>query len=65
MNSFFMFVCSTKTPLILLTTSMIMAEKKKKEKDLCWKNYEQVGMKTKNGKKVPNCVPEKSKSGKK
>jgi hypothetical protein len=24
----------------------------------CWKNYKQVGMKTKNGKKVPNCVPE-------
>ena len=24
----------------------------------CWKGYKQVGMKTKNGKKVPNCVPE-------
>lgn len=23
----------------------------------CWKGYEQVGMKMKNGKKVPNCVP--------
>lgn len=23
----------------------------------CWKGYEQIGMKTKNGKKVPNCVP--------
>lgn len=42
-----------------------MAEKKKEEKDPCWKNYEQVGMKNKNGKKVPNCVPEKPKSGKK
>jgi hypothetical protein len=42
-----------------------MTEKKKEEKDPCWKNYEQVGMKTKNGKKVPNCVPEKSKSTKK
>lgn len=23
----------------------------------CWKGYEAVGMKTKQGKKVPNCVP--------
>jgi hypothetical protein len=42
----------------------IMAEKKD-EKDPCWKNYEQVGMKTKDGKKVPNCVPKESKSKKK
>ena len=26
--------------------------------DACWKGYKQVGMKDKNGKKVPNCVPE-------
>jgi hypothetical protein len=25
--------------------------------DPCWKDYEQVGMKEKNGKEVPNCVP--------
>ena len=25
--------------------------------DPCWKDYEMVGMKNKNGKKVPNCVP--------
>lgn len=37
---------------------------KKNDKDPCWKNYEQVGMKTKEGKKVPNCVPKK-KAGKK
>ena len=24
----------------------------------CWKGYKQVGMKPKNGKEVPNCVPE-------
>ena len=24
----------------------------------CWKGYKQVGMKTKNGREVPNCVPE-------
>ena len=27
------------------------------EKDPCWKGYKQVGMKKKNGKQVPNCVP--------
>jgi len=25
----------------------------------CWKGYEMVGMKMKNGKEVPNCVPKK------
>lgn len=25
--------------------------------DPCWKDYEMIGMKDKNGKKVPNCVP--------
>ena len=29
------------------------------KKDPCWKNYEMVGNKNKNGKKVPNCVPSK------
>ena len=28
------------------------------EEDPCWDGYKQVGMKTVNGKKVPNCVPE-------
>lgn len=27
------------------------------KKDPCWKGYEMVGTKDKNGKKVPNCVP--------
>jgi hypothetical protein len=27
------------------------------EENPCWKGYEQIGMKTKNGKEVPNCVP--------
>lgn len=30
-------------------------------KDACWTGYTAVGMKMKNGKKVPNCVPEASK----
>ena len=28
------------------------------DKGPCWKNYKQIGMKKKNGKEVPNCVPE-------
>jgi hypothetical protein len=31
----------------------------KKTSDPCWKGYEKLGMKIKNGKKVPNCVPQK------
>ena len=27
----------------------------------CWANYRQYGMKMKDGKQVPNCVPEKRK----
>ena len=29
--------------------------------DPCWKDYKQIGMKNKNGKKVPNCVPKETK----
>lgn len=29
-----------------------------KMEDPCWKNYKMVGTKKKNGKTVPNCVPE-------
>ena len=31
------------------------------ENDPCWKGYEMVGKKKKNGKEVPNCVPKKKK----
>lgn len=31
-----------------------------KKKDPCWDGYHQLGMKTKDGKKVPNCIPDKS-----
>ena len=31
--------------------------------EVCWDNYKQVGMKTKGGKQVPNCVPEGLKEG--
>jgi len=33
-------------------------EQKVNEAGPCWKGYKQVGMKTKNGREVPNCVPE-------
>ena len=35
------------------------------KKSPCWKNYKQVGMKKKSGKKVPNCVPKKRATKKK
>ena len=31
--------------------------------DACWKGFKQVGMKNKNGKQVPNCVPEATDMG--
>jgi hypothetical protein len=31
------------------------------KKKACWRGYEQIGMKEKNGKQVPNCVPKKKK----
>lgn len=30
----------------------------KQHLEACWSGYKQVGMKKKNGKDVPNCVPE-------
>ena len=37
---------------------MIKLKNLLKEEDPCWKGHKQIGMKKKNGKKVPNCVPE-------
>ena len=36
----------------------MFGELKKELTDACWRGFKQVGMKTKNGKQVPNCVPE-------
>lgn len=33
---------------------------KKEDNDPCWKDYKMIGMKKKNGKQVPNCVPKES-----
>jgi len=38
---------------------------KSSSEDPCWKGYEQVGMKSKDDKQVPNCVPENKSSSKK
>ena len=35
--------------------NLITAEKR--DGDPCWDDYEMVGMKMKNGRRVPNCVP--------
>jgi hypothetical protein len=35
---------------------------KSDSEDPCWDGYEQAGMKDKDGKKVPNCVPKTEKS---
>ena len=35
----------------------IAEAEKMKGKDPCWKDYEMIGQKLKNGRKVPNCVP--------
>jgi cytidyltransferase-like protein len=34
-----------------------MNEEKKMKNDPCWKGYEMIGKKKKNGREVPNCVP--------
>ena len=47
----------------MLSFSQYLQEVKEptgKLKDACWKGYTAVGMKMKNGKKVPNCVPEET-----
>tara|TARA_Y100000015_G_scaffold39830_1_gene44086 strand:+ start:2115 stop:2573 length:459 start_codon:yes stop_codon:yes gene_type:complete len=33
------------------------------KKGPCWSGYEMIGMKTKGGRKVPNCVPKSKKKG--
>lgn len=35
----------------------------KNQKDPCWKDYEMIGTKKKNGKTVPNCVPKEEVAG--
>lgn len=44
---------------------MAVTKKKSATKDPCWEGYEKVGMKMKNGKLVPDCVPVKKEGAKK
>ena len=37
--------------------NLLPKEYLKEDKNPCWKGYEMIGMKKKNGKEVPNCVP--------
>ena len=36
----------------------VKSENEKMNEKACWSGYKQIGMKKKNGKSVPNCVPE-------
>jgi|LakMenEpi03Aug12_release.lakeMendotaPanAssembly.Ray.scaffolds.fasta_scaffold17844_3 hypothetical protein len=40
-------------------TDAALKASQNEDSDPCWKGYQQIGMKMKNGKKVPNCVPVK------
>lgn len=42
-----------------MATTKTTRRKKSTTPDPCWKGYEKLGMKMKNGKKVPDCVPKK------
>lgn len=46
----------TRTRMVPVKKDIISTE----EKDPCWDTHKQVGMKKKNGKDVPNCVPKES-----
>jgi len=47
----------TKSALREIIKSVINEDLDKGNDDNCWDGYTQLGMKTKNGKEVPNCVP--------
>jgi len=36
---------------------MKKSDTKPKDNNPCWTGYKQLGMKEKNGKQVPNCIP--------
>ncbi len=40
-----------------ISTSDSKKKQSKSKSDPCWEGYEKIGMKMKNGKLVPNCVP--------
>ena len=40
--------------------SALMPQQQNEEQGPCWKGYKQIGMKDKDGRQVPNCVPNES-----
>jgi hypothetical protein len=40
-----------------ISAAATLQKMKNEDADPCWKGYKMVGMKNKNGRKVPNCVP--------
>ena len=54
------YVLSTLKPITMATKKESTQKSSDKESnDPCWDGYKKEGMKTKSGKKVPNCVPDK------
>jgi len=43
-------------PTVLSTPNLVVEPKE--DADPCWEGYQQIGMKEKDGKEVPNCVPD-------
>ena len=44
-------------------TDKSLKDSQTEDTDPCWDNYKQIGMKTKNGRQVPNCVPKEAYTG--
>jgi len=51
----------TTLPLNFVMATIAKKTSTKKKDDPCWKGYKKLGTKTKNGRKVPDCVPDKAK----
>lgn len=53
---------NSKTDMYLDRNAKSATRQAKSEEDPCWEGYEMFGMKDKDGKKVPNCIPQKEAS---
>jgi hypothetical protein len=67
MKTFWLNTCYYQKARVMAPANKKAASKpaSKTKSDPCWEGYEKVGMKEKNGKLVPNCVPVKKASKKK
>ena len=50
-------ISTAKDDLEEVSNFFMNGESIRESENPCWKGYEQIGMKKKNGKEVPNCVP--------